>query len=365
MSSLDIEEKYIHDSFSSTMRERLSSGLPTFSIQNPNAPYIFVLIKEEFQVAGDRVRAEIILDVPSSIGRADLFFYSQGAEDLRVYKALKLASYNRNEIYIINTIIRTWEDLLEGQYIIPISFKLPQYAPPTFVYAGEDSFNNFIKTEISYQISARIIYKDNEFTHSRPLYVRSAETRSASRIMHMVSEPASNSCCSYSGTSEFKLEVLMDEHSSCRDIISYRIIPDNRNSALPITEITGQVVRVLKFMEKEKIYSIKNLVSEATRTVLIPARSDAFIEKDFLFTNQLNSGSLDINPASVDSVLVKCTYFIEFLVKYNSSRKKKNLVMRIPFHTNPTCMPYGEVPLLPFEWKGEVHPIINLMIESK
>ena len=364
MSDYEIEEKYLHDSFSSTMRRRLSTGLPTFNIDNLHSPYIFVLIKDDFQVAGERVTAEIILDIPANLGRAELFLHSEGIEDLRVYKTLKLSSYSRNEIYMIKTIIRTWDDLLEGKYIVPISFKLPQFAPATFSYAGEDSLNNFIKAEISYQISAGIKYKNNEFKHSRPLYVRSAETRGASKIMHMTSEPVSNSCCSYSGTSDFTLEVLMDEHCSCSDTVCYRVIPDNSNSALALTEVTGQVVRVLMFVEKEKSYSIKSMISEATRTVFIPARSPIFLEKDFLFVNQLNSGTLDINPASVDSVLVKCTYFIEILVKYNTSRKKRNVALMVPFHANPSCRPYEEIPQLPLDWKGEVHPIINLIIDN-
>lgn len=354
----DEEERYIHESYN--VMDRLSSNLANFSLLSPDAPYIFILIKDQFTVAGEYATAEILLNIPSSLGRVDLFLTSQGFEELRIFKSLKLLSLNSNKIYNINTIIRTWDNLEAGNYIIPVTFKLPHYVPSTFVYSGEDTLKNYIKAEIFYMISARLVYEDSEALHSRPINVKSSQYRNVVKFEYQTIEPVNGKCCSNKGNLKIKLESLNEEHCTCLGSISYQVTPNNSECSLPVIEVASQIVRSLTFVDKNRIYNIQDVVSSINRTVWVAANSELFMAKDFCFTHDLNCKGEEMNSSTVDSIFIKCEYSIDLSIKYTNLVKKSNL----EFYVNSAIKAYKDTPSLPMDWKGQIHPLIKLVIET-
>ena len=364
MMSSEIYENAISDSYLSITTENRLTGTSVFGVEEPKLPYIFIKISEEFHVAGERVNAEILLHIPCSLGKARLEISSQGSEEVRVFKSLKLFASNANVVYNFSTMARSWEDLVEGHYIIPISLRLPQFIPPTFVYAGEDSFHNFIKAEISYSISARVIYEDSQVAYSRPISVRSAECRSSPNSTHLRTEIVGEGCCVRGGVSQHMIETLMNQHINVKEAISYKVVPDNSKCKVAISQITGVIIRILNFRDKVKAYNIEQIVSEVTKIVQVPAGCPRIPENEFVFTNELNTGNDESNPGSVKTALIKCSYYIDLRVKYDERVRRSAVGFEIPFYANSCTVSHKDLSILPPDWVGEQQPVINLLVEN-
>ena len=360
----EIYEIEIDESDSSIISEIAPVNTPVFHVKEPISPCMFIKISDQFHVAGEKVSADILLHIPQSLGKASLYISSQGIEEVRVFSNLKLHACNTNIIYNISTLAQSWDDLAAGHYIIPIAFRLPQCVPPTFVYAGEDSLNNFIKAEISYTISAKVTYDEVQLTHSRVITVRSAECRSSPHSTHLRTEIVGDGCCMKGGVSQYVIETLMQEHINVKEAISYKIAPDNSRCKVGINQITGMIIRIMTFRDKGKAYHIEQVVSEVSKTVDIPAGRPQIPENVFIFTNELNAGNEESNPGSVKTNLIKCSYYIDLRVKYDERVSKSAIGFEIPFYANSCNVIDKDAPMLPPDWVGEPQPAINLLIES-
>lgn len=85
------------DKISEAVNEMLEAG----------PPYIFVFFESLFFVAGDRLEAEVFIDVPKSLGPATLNLVTQGNEELHILTAAKNVSQTNNKIFSINTTLKS------------------------------------------------------------------------------------------------------------------------------------------------------------------------------------------------------------------------------------------------------------------
>ena len=83
-----------------------------------------------------------------------------------------------------------------------------------------------------------------------------------------------------------------------------------------------------------------------------------------MFTNELKADINDLNASSVDSALIKCNYYIDLSFQYNTRMKNTFSHIQLPIHINPMTILSKDMPRLPLDWKGEIHPIINLIFDS-
>ena len=83
-------------------------------------------------------------------------------------------------MYKFQEIVDSWDTLEAGKHVYPFTFKLPLFCPATFSFAGYDTMNNYIVSEIMYNMSALLkpLDKDDSIVIDKKILdVRSRNAR--------------------------------------------------------------------------------------------------------------------------------------------------------------------------------------------
>lgn len=333
-------------------------------ILDSTPPYLFISLENPYYIAGDRLEGEILIDVPKSLGPATLNFNSQGIEEIHVFNNHLPVSENINKVFGINCKLKSWENLSAGRYLIPFTFKIPHHSPPSFYFSGQDLQKNFIKAQVSYTISAKLVYGDEELPYSRIIVIKSRDSRNNSKVEIEATETVEGICCTSKGTSVFKLFVTSEESPAANGLINYKLIPDNGNCGAPINQVSSEVIVLLNVIDKHKTYEIRYTASNITRITWIAAYTSLVFEKDFEFNADLKIEGEDLNTCSIDSNLIKCKYYIQTNIFYDIKLKRKPACIELDFHVNPMISSTIETPSLPSGWTTTPEPLVKLLIDN-
>jgi hypothetical protein len=148
------------ESFDDSDFTREPTPAPEPSEKNPNEDLLlFVQLDKLYYQAFERVSGELILSVPNNLPPCELVLFSAGKEYLKVYEDSSSTAYKDSKkiIYKLESTISRWEEgLMEGQYIFPFTFKLPEYVPSTFHFQGDDTNGAYIVANIKYKIKGTL-----------------------------------------------------------------------------------------------------------------------------------------------------------------------------------------------------------------
>jgi hypothetical protein len=261
----------------------------------------------------------------------------------------------------------TWdEEVPPGQYVFPFNFKLPVFCPSTFYYSGEDLQGNYVKAEVFYYVSVKLIISGDEskLSHSRIINIKN---------MMALEKPGSCSeetpiirgCCfSNKGSTSFKLSVENKEHCLVDGAVNYKLFPNNGNCKAPINRVIASIVIECLFNTSKGEFKVSRSISEIDRSTWISAFTSLIYERDFEYLTELKVYSDELNPSSNRSSLISCEYFAEVKVFYDLSCMKNPVVMRLPFHVNPKAMFRKEEPKLPGQWDPLESTIFSFAVET-
>ena len=327
-------------------------------------PYIFLSLDSPFYLAGDRLQGEIMLEVPKSLGPASLHLTAHGSEEAHIFLQNQPICQANKKVFSLSSSLKSWETLPRGSFLLPFSFKIPHYSPPTFYYSGQDSASRLIKAQVSYSISAKLCFQSEEITHSQTLIIRSKDSRSSPHVGTEQTEVVAGICCSSKGTSNFKLEVTSTQHPTVNSFINFKLVPDNGNCAAPINQVVSDIVMELEVREGDRSYVVRDVVVTIPRITWIAAFTSLVFEKDFEFTAEMKGRGEDLNAGSIDTNLIKCRYMIEVKIYYDLKFRAEPARIYRNFHVEPADNITRDVPKLPASWGATPEPGIALIVEE-
>lgn len=333
--------------------------------------FIFLVLDCYSYISGENVTGEILINIVKSLPNASLKFIARGIEAVHVFdKTLKtnIIVEDRAEIFNLEEICQNWDDELQpGHYVFPFNFKIPQYAPSTFYYSGEDDLGYYVKAEVFYHISAKLFTenKDVGIVHSRIVTVKNRDC--LSKPMSLIEKSAVvPSCCFKSrGTTGLKLYLNNKDHCSVDGEVKFNLDPDNSWCTVPINHVTALVVLDVIVTTHKGDFKSRRILSTTERAAWINAHSNRVYEKDFDYTVELKVSSEELNPSSNSTPLINCQYYVEMQLYYDVIFNKSPVVMRMTFHVNPAINYRKEEAKLPIDWDPAESPITNFIVETK
>lgn len=360
-SSIDTKDPY---NIANESKRRSSSSITSDS-------FIFIILDCYSYTAGEKVTGEILFNVCESIPKSYIKFQSRGIEEIHVFDSqdrTKVLVEEIQEVFTLDTCLTEWESEVPiGQYVFPFNFKIPNYCPSTFYYSGEDSRGNYIKAEVFYHISIKLIVSgvDSGLSHSRIINIKNISTlEKPSPSIEAVGD-VSGCCFLNKGRTQFKLSVANVDHCNVDGEIKYKLYPNNSNCKAPINHVIGSVVLDFTVRTRKGDYKIIKKLSEIDRPTWISAFTSLIYEKDFEYQAELKVSSDELNPSSNKSPIIMCEYFIEILVFYDLKCMTRPIVIRLPFHVNPKLAQRKEGPKLPTDWNPIESSIFNLSVDNR
>jgi hypothetical protein len=314
-------------------------------------PSLNLLLDYKYFVAGERVEGELVLDLPREMSNLSLSLFFGGGEGVEIYSQKVLTSHLTREIFSHESVLRKLSLMTAGRHVFPFSYKLPSHIPATFSYSGEDQSGNYVKSLISYMMIGKLVYSgDESLSTSCEVCIRNKESRENHRKEASSVESIQGLCCLNKGSSSFTIQVVTHEDLIVNQTVSYKLIPDNSNCAVPINHVIAEVVLEMEFSGKEKNCVIVQRVSSLDRVTWIAAFSAMVYEKDFEFKSDLKVSEGDKNTSSVETNLIKAKYFLQITVQYDLSFRKQQSFIRLPIYVNPKGILAKERSNLPTGW---------------
>lgn len=345
-------------------RSRLSSNPPNFRLFEECEASLAITLNQDYFIAGDKVQADIWIHIPKKIGRCELFFFTEGFEEIRVFESLKLSTKNRQKIYSLSMMIRSWEEIDDNTYKIPVIFKLPAYCPSSFLFSGMNSQNKFFKAEISYFISCKFVSDTFHTTCTSILPIRSMRSLSLPGASKEFVENSTSFCCFKSGATVFKVEALNLVNCLVNEIFQYKVQVNNLRCKLAIHKIVSRVVRKVNFVVAKQDNWIENVIEEVERDVKINAFSNDWEDEEKqIFQHCIKSSAEEKNVCSTEGNYISCQYSIELLAFYTNSRGLP-ISINFDFFVNPINDVLKEENEETDEAISfEEHPAINIFVD--
>lgn len=339
-------------------------------LSGPTKNYIFVVLDCFSYVSGDNVTGEVCLNIIKNVPRASLKIVVKGVETIIVYdKVIKVAPLveERSEVFNIEENIQTWDEFQPGHYIFPFSFKVPFYAPATFNFSGEDPSGRYLKAEIFYHISAKLLsnHKETNQVHSRIITIKNRDCLSKPTSSIETSSIVPSCCFSSRGTTKFYLHIKNHDHTSINTEVKFNLEPDNSLCKVPVNHVTALVISDITLSTYKGNFHSTKVISTIERAAWINSYSNRVYEKDFDYVVELKGFSEELNPCSNLTPLISCKYFVEMRVFYDVIFNKRPVVIRVPFHVNPHVFYGKEEVLLPLDWNPIEAPICYFVPEMK
>ncbi|OMJ93832.1 hypothetical protein SteCoe_3158 [Stentor coeruleus] len=344
-------------------RSRLSSNPPNFRLFEDKEASLAITLNQDYFIAGDKVQADIWVHIPKKIGKCELFFFTEGFEEIRVFESLKLSAKNRQKIYSLSMMIRSWEEIEGNTYKIPVMFKLPAYCPSSFLFSGMDLQNKFYKAEISYFLSCKFVSETFHTTSTSILPVRSMRSLSLPGAPKEFVERLTSFCCFKSGSTIFKIEVLNYVNCLVDEIFQYKVWVNNLRCKKGIYRIVSRVVRKMSFLVAKQDNRIENRLEEVERDVKIDAFSNDWEDEEMQkFQHCIKSSTEEKNACSTQGNYISCHYSIELLVFYTNSRGHSISIV-FDFYVNPINDIIKDENEEIEEISYEEHPAINIFAD--
>lgn len=328
----------------------------------PQKGLVFIVVDCYYYTAGEKVTGEILVNVPDNYPPSKLIFRSKGLEEVQLQDPKGLNRSASSSIFTLENNVGNWEGgLQEGQYVFPFTFKLPQFAPASFSYIGEDSKGRVVKAQVFYEMSLSLEVPSNpnlSLSHSRGFTVRNKNTRTKPSACLELNEGIAGCCCASKGSTIYKLQVTGEDHTQVGGVLKYKLQPNNSNCSASIYKIATQIKFKLHFKLENENITIDKLIENEARPTWIGPHSNLVFDKDFEFFTRVSTDAGDNNPGSNSSPLIYSEYLIEFYMYYDILCKKDPLVLKMPVHVNPATNYIREEPVLPRPWEPLESPIL-------
>ena len=343
------------------LRASRLSFAPFFGMADQVDSHLAIVLEEELVTAGQFVNGSIFIKLNSKLTNCELVVSSTGLEELKVYNNFRLSSEKSNKVYSISLVVRDWKEMLTGNYKVPFTLRVPQNSPASFYYSDEDVEKNYIKSSISYLISASLVCKETELSHHLHFAVKSSIslTPALDEIQKLIS---CNQCiCFSSGASMCVIVPQEKGHCVVNGKFIYKLLVNNSNSSKAVVKICSQIVRAIKFVTNRQEFKSKNILSKIQRSVLIPHGVNQTDTPDLTFIHDLLMGREDFNTSTVNSKLITCQFFLEIFVFYEGKANGAPSVMLHELVVNPEAVkadPYSQ----PSIYNEE--PQFNLLIDN-
>lgn len=333
--------------------------------------FIFLILDCFSYTAGEKVTGEVLLNVSEPIPKSTMKFQSRGIEEVHIFSSKdksRIIAEDIKEIFILDEVVKTWEDEISiGQYVFPFNFKIPNFSPATFYYSGEDISGNYVRAEVFYHVSVKLLIDGDEskLSHSRIVCIKNMQTLEKPGPSIEAIANITGCCFSKKGTTSFKLAVGNTDHCQVEGQVHYKLCPNNEYCKSPINYVVGQVLLDITVRTRHGDFKILKTISETERATWISAFTSLVYERDFEYNADLKVSSEELNPSSNEGSLIKCEYYVEMLVYYDISFKKNPVVIKLPFHVNPKITYRKEEPKLPVLWEPEESSIYNFIVEVR
>ena len=272
-----------------------------------------------------------------------------------------------NEIFSLDTNFFEWnEGLLPGQHVYPFAFKIPSYSPSSFYFSGEDDKGNYIKAEVFYHVSVKLIQNSNiEASHSRIIIIKNRNTLDKPSIFIEKNEIITGCCFANKGSTKLKLSIKNTEHCQVEGKINYKLDPDNSLCKVPINHVTGAIILEFSVNTLKAEFKIRRVLNKIERATWISAFTSLVYEKDFEYEASLTMSSEELNPSTNATPLIKCEYFVEVSIFYDIAFRTSPFSVKLPFHVNPKNTFRKEDPRLPTDWNPVESSIYNFVVNNQ
>lgn len=343
------------------LRASRLSFAPFFGMAEQVDSHLAVVLDEDVVTAGQFVNGSIFIKLNSKLTNCELVVSSTGLEELKVYNNFRLSSEKSGKVYSISIVVRDWKEMLTGNYKVPFTFRVPQHSPASFYYSDEDVEKNYIKSSISYLLSASLVCKETELSHHLHFAVKSSASL-APALGEIHKLITCNHClCFSSGATS--CAILPQEKSHCvvNGKFVYKLLVNNSTSSKAVVKICSQIVRAIKFVTNRQEFKSKNILSKIQRSVNIPHGSNQTDTPDLTFIHDLLMGREDFNTSTVQSKLINCQFFLEIFVFYEGKINGAPSVMLQELLVNPEAVktdPYNQ----PAMYNEEAQ--FNLLIDN-
>lgn len=329
--------------------------------------FVFIELDYTKYVAGERVTGEILLNIPTAIEGCQLRLASGGFEEIELYnKSMELLIQDRREIFSISSTIKTWNDITpSGQHIFPFSFKIPPFAPATFVYEGYDQIKKFLKANIEYFIQVKLetlngfVLKLND---TKELLIFNRMHRSNPEYSIETQELLTSCCFMKKGLTRVMLRVSNSEHPYVSGNSKFHLRVDNKQSSTRLD--TLEIIVIMELLLGTGLNSKFDFSSQVEiARHFRPFSVQAGIEQGLESSIHLNFPE-ELNPSCNSSVLIQCSYKLEVLLNYNVRCKKAPILITLPLHINPKTRLQRDKMKMPENWKPQEYSIYNLHVIS-
>lgn len=327
-------------------------------------PSIHLTLENKYFIAGERLEGKLVLDLPREIPDCNLTLFFAGGEGVEIYTQKTLISKMTRDIFSHESVLRKLHKLPAGRHTFPFSYKLPSHLPATFSYSGEDSQQTYVKALISYIMIGKFSFKDENFTSSCEVCIRSQSSLASHEKETTISDLVSGLCCMTKGSSTFTMQLTTNEDLIVNQSVNYRLIPDNSKCLVPINHVIAEVVLELDFSGKDKHVLITQVISSLDRVTWIAARSAMVYEKDFEFKSEIKVSEGDKNISSVETNLIKALYYLRITVQYDISFKKHQTVVRMPIFVNPRGIIGKEVSTMQVGWNCFQDDELKILLDN-
>ena len=233
--------------------------------------FVFLVLDCFSYTAGEKVTGEILFNISEHIPKSVLKFQSRGIEEIHIFDSKdrsKIIDEEIKEIFVLDTIMMEWEtEIPIGQSVFPFNFKIPNYCPSTFYYSGEDANGFYVKAEVFYHVSVKLITSDCEssLSHSRIIIIKNNFALERPGPTVEATSDVIGCCYSNKGNTHFQLSVGNTDHCQVDGQIKYKLFLDNANCNASINHVIGNIILEFYVHTKKGQYKIIKNLSEVDR----------------------------------------------------------------------------------------------------
>lgn len=327
-------------------------------------PEIFLILENKYFVAGESLEGKLVVDLPKETSNCNLTLFFAGGEGVEIYSQKTSISKMTRDIFSHESVLRRMENIPAGRHSYFFSYKLPSHLPATFSYSGVDPQQTYVKALISYMMIAKLTFNDEVFTATTDICIRSQSSRACHIKETTTSDMVSGLCCMSKGTSTFTILLTTHEDLVVKQFVNYRLIPDNSKCSVPINHVVAEILLEMEFAGKEKNVFINQVVSSLDRVTWIAARSAMVYEKDFEFKSELKISEGDKNASSVETNLIKSSYYLRISVRYDISLNKHQTIIKLPIFVNPQGVFIEDFPTMQSGWNCFEHDNLKIILDN-
>jgi hypothetical protein len=312
-------------------------------------PYadIYIQLDQPFFYAGQVVSGKIHLDVHQQFPAGQLTFTIKGKEkvhwitertDTKVttdsnnvqhteHITIKIPHRGKNIIMNATAPLFSFPTfLVQGQYSIPFSMKIPEHFPGTFDIKGVDeAFSKIKEVSIKYTIYALLMSMDmsiKNLGYKMPLKIRPLIGNEILKSTDQRQEGTVTKCCSDKGRCELRATFGKSVYA-LGEIVEMNAIADNTNSVAKMVSIRASLRQHISIQaNKEGVdnFVINNEVASSEQFIQLQSGQvmKESVRLAFTIANKFmkDAKGTDMVQPTVNGTIVKCTYMISVYINF-------------------------------------------------